>query len=81
MRTTVTAAYVVVLAVEHPERDEWVDDQARSAPPGNLVPINDETYQGVWILPTPERPRVHLFALPEDIDRLFASGLERTSQR
>jgi hypothetical protein len=75
------SAYVIVLATEHPERDEWVDEQARSAPPGHPVPISDETYQGVWIWPTPERPRVHLFAMPEDVDQLFADGGERTSQR
>jgi hypothetical protein len=35
----------------------------------------------LWIWPTPERPRVHLFALPEDVDQLFISGANRTSQR
>jgi hypothetical protein len=75
------SVYVVVLAAEHPERDEWVDEQARLAEPPESVPINDETYQGVWIWPTPERPRVHLFALAEDVGQIFASGADRTSQR
>jgi hypothetical protein len=77
------SAYVIVMATEHPERDAWVDEQARVATPDDIdiVPITDETYQGVWIWPTPERPRVHLFALAEDVDEIFAAGAERTSQR
>jgi hypothetical protein len=71
------AAYVVVLAKDHPERDGWVDDQARTAPPGDLVPISDETYQGRWRLPLPERTLVHVFAETGDVPDLERAGLER----
>lgn len=72
------AALIAVLADEHPERDAWVDEQARNAPGLDLgIPINDETYQGVWRTPRPERTLCHLFALTEDLPRLVAAGFEK----
>ncbi len=71
--------YVVVLADEHPDRDEWVDEHARAAP-GALVEIGDETYQGLCRLPTPERPLVHLFADKGDVPALIEHGLTREVQ-
>jgi hypothetical protein len=72
------SAYVVVLAADHPDRDAWVDDQARQAP-ASVVEVSDATYQGVWRLPVPERTAVHLFADPGDVDKLTEIGLERAS--
>lgn len=73
-----TAAVIAVLAdEEHPERDEWVDEQARTGWFDLGVPINDETYQGVWRWPTFERPLIHVFALTEDMPKLIEYGLKR----
>lgn len=43
--------------------------------------VGDDTYQGVWIMPTPERTRAHVFATPDEVAELFAQGAERASQR
>lgn len=71
------AAYIAVLAVDHPERDEWVDEQARAAAPGGLTEVCDRTYRGVWRLPSPERTPVHLFAEPDAVPVLLANDLRR----
>ena len=68
-----TAAVVLVLADEHPVRDMWVDEQARQTP-GGVVPIGDDTYQGVGFAPYPDAPLVHLFALPEDMPFILSHG-------
>jgi hypothetical protein len=72
----VTAAYVIVQADGHPERDEDVDEMARRAPPGGLVDIGAETYRGLWRLPTPERTVVHLYAIETDVPAILGLGLE-----
>ncbi len=69
---------VLVMACCHRKRDAWVDERAASE---KVIEVSDETYQGVWITPMPDRPRVHLFAHRDDVDALFKQGFERTSQR
>jgi hypothetical protein len=73
------AACVLVLATEHLQRDEWVDEQARLSPPGEFVPVENETYQGVWILPLPECTPAHVFANPEDLARLVEQGFKKAA--
>jgi hypothetical protein len=65
---------VVVLAADHPARDEWVDDRARDE---GAVPVSDATYRGRWRLPVPERTLVHVFADDATAEQLAADGLER----
>lgn len=70
---------MVVAAAEHRQRDGWVDDQARTAPPGDLVEVSDETYRGLWRIPTPERTLVHVFADQVDAPALLRAGLEQVT--
>ena len=50
-----SADLVVVLATDHPERDEWVDQQARAEAGGDPGP-----YQGTLRIP-PDGALVHAF--------------------
>lgn len=67
-----TAALVAVLADEHPERDAWVDEQARAVPFDLGAPISTATYMGVWIVP--DGATVHLFARREDVIAILRHG-------
>jgi hypothetical protein len=72
-----TVAATMVLADEHLIRDEWVDEQARTAPWAGPVEICDETYRGVWRTCGPAGQWVHLFARDEDVDTLIKLGYAR----
>ncbi len=74
-----TGSYTVVLACCHRERDAWVDQQARQATGEQPVPITDDTYQGVYVLPLENKPRVHLFAHTKDMVDIIANGVERAA--
>jgi hypothetical protein len=69
---------VTVYATDHPERDEWVDAEARAAAElgtGSKLTISDETYFGVWRKPWPDRRSVHIFT-EAGRNRLQSFGFE-----
>jgi hypothetical protein len=59
-------ALVLVLATDHPERDEWVNERAAEEARKGGFPL--APYQGTVDLPFPSGARVHLFAVDEDAE-------------
>ncbi len=69
---------VVVLVDPHrPARGEHVDELARRTPEGAVLDL-DATYRGVWRMPSPDAPLVHVFADRWDASHAMFEGWART---